>query len=78
MEKRGNTGAFEKAVLDGENFYVYDSAATTITAIKKNRNSLIEALPKYAAQIKVITAAMDGRLKKDEDWVNLFTALNAL
>ena len=78
LEKRGNTGAFEKSVIDKESWYVYDSSTNTMAAIKKNKTSLAAALPRYAEQIKTIVSAKDLRLKDDEEWIILFDALNAL
>lgn len=78
VEKRGNTGAFEKSVNDAESWYVFDSTSNAIAGIKKNKNSLLEALPQYANQIKSIITAKDLYLKNDEDWITLFNALDAL
>jgi hypothetical protein len=66
----------EKIVIDSESWFVYTSGSKELTAIKKNRKALEEALPAYAAKIESVTASLHLKLKTDNDWVTLFSMLN--
>ena len=71
-----NTGTAEKTFLDDETWYVYNYADNKMTAIKKNKNSLTDALPQYAQLIEAITSQKNLKLKKENDWTVLFDELN--
>jgi hypothetical protein len=77
LEERTELGALQKVIIDTDSWYIYNAADKNIVEIKKNRNSLIEALPQYAARIQSIIDAHHLRLKTDEDWSTLMDELTA-
>jgi hypothetical protein len=75
-EKNNGLSGPEKIFTDSETWYVFDMGEQKITEIKKNKNALVKALPKYEKNIESIIEKNGLDLKKNEDWIVLFNALN--
>lgn len=76
LEERTELGALQKVIIDTDSWYIYNAADKTIVEIKRSKNSLLEALPEYAARINAITETKKLRLKSDSDWLILLTELS--
>ncbi len=77
LEERTELGALQKVIIDTDTWFIYNSADKNMVEIKRNKNSLMEALPKYADRIKSIIEAKKLRLKSDADWFILLSELTA-
>jgi hypothetical protein len=77
LEERTELGAMQKSIIDTDSWFVYNALDKNIVEIKRNKNSLMEALPQYAEKIKSITEKKKLRLKSDADWIILLTELSA-
>ncbi len=76
LEERTELGAPQKVIIDTDSWYIYNASDKTIAEIKKNKSSLLEALPQYAARINAIVDAKKLRLKSDGDWYVLLSELS--
>lgn len=63
-----------KQFADNEQLYVY--ASGSITKIKKDKESVMKALPQYAEEIRAIVEREKLKLKSEADLVKLFFELN--
>jgi hypothetical protein len=77
LEERTELGALQKVIIDTDTWFIYNAADNNFAEIKKNKNSLMEALPQYASRIKSIIDAKNLRLKSDADWYILLSELTA-
>ncbi len=76
MEATNSIGAFEKKFIDSESWYIYNSSENKIIQIKKNKNSLLAALPQYANKVQSIIEEKSLKLKTENEWIILFNELN--
>ena len=76
-EKNNGLSGPEKIFTDSETWYVYNEGEQKMTEIKKNKNALLKALPKYEKNILSIIEKKGLDLKNNQDWIVLFTALNS-
>ena len=77
LEERTELGALQKVIIDTDSWFIYNAADNNFAEIKKNKNSLMQALPQYASRIKSIIDAKNLRLKSDADWYILLNELTA-
>jgi hypothetical protein len=76
VEINNSIGIRDKTFIDSETWYVYDPDKNKMFAIKRNKNSLIDALPQYAGIIQSIIQLKNLKLKNESDWAILFDELN--
>jgi len=76
MEKINTLGVPERAFINAESWYVYDSSQNKIIPIKKNKSSVLEALPQYSNKIQSIMQANSLKLKSENELIILFNELN--
>jgi hypothetical protein len=76
IESTNLNSAPDKTFFDAENWYVYTANDNRIIPIKKNKNSLEEALPQYSNMIQSIIEQKKLKLKAESDWVALFDEMN--
>ena len=76
LEERTTLGALQKVIIDTDSWYIYSTTDKTIAEIKRNKSSLMEALPQYAARINTIVDTKKLRLKSDGDWYVLLSELS--
>lgn len=76
MEAANSTGAFERKFIDSESWYIYDSSKNKMVQIKKNKNSLLAALPEYSDKIQTIVQEKNLKLKNEKDWSRLLNELS--
>jgi hypothetical protein len=66
-----------KQIADAESWYVFDAKTNSISEFRQNKNSLLESLPAYAAEIRAVLDKDKLKLKSDRDFVTLFNELNS-
>lgn len=76
IEATNSIGAFERKFIDSELWYIYDSLENKMVQIKKNKSSLLAALPEHSDKIQTIIQQKNLRLNTQEDWSILLNELN--
>lgn len=76
LEESTAQGTKEKVLVDADWWYIYNASDKTMVEIKKNKNSLLEALPQYASRIREIMDTKKLRLKSDQEWAVLLNELS--
>lgn len=76
IERNNSLGVPERVFVDYESWYIYNALENKISPVKKNKKSLLAALPQYANDIESIIKEKNLKLKTEEDWVILFNELN--
>ncbi|MEO6329935.1 MAG: hypothetical protein ABIO55_13435 [Ginsengibacter sp.] len=76
IEATDPTGVPEKKFINSESWYIYNTGENKIIPIKKNKNSLIAALPQYSKTIEAVIREKKLKLKREIDWVILLNELN--
>jgi hypothetical protein len=74
-ERNNMTTGPEKVINDTEDWYLFDSTSHQIMPFKPSKNGVMESLPRYAEQMRVIIKERGLKLKEDADWVILFDEL---
>ncbi len=75
MEAINSVGAFERKFTDSESWYIYNTFTNKMIQIKKNKNSILEALPEYTNKIESIKQEKGLKLKNEEEWIILINEL---
>ena len=76
IESVNLASAPDKSFFDSETWFVYNASENKLTAIKKNKSSLEDALPQYTNLIQSIIQQNNFKLKTENEWASLFDELN--
>ena len=76
IESVNLASAPDKSFFDSETWFVYNASENKITQIKKNKNSLEDAIPQYSNIIQSIIQERNLKLKTENEWASLFDELN--
>jgi hypothetical protein len=76
IESVNLASAPDKSFFDSETWFIYNAAEKNITQIKKNKNSLEDALPQYSSIIQSIIDQKNLKLKTENDLALLIAELN--
>ncbi len=76
IERNNQSGVPERAFIDSESWYIFNTREKKIIPIKKNKNSLLTALSQYADKIESILKKRNLKLKTENDWIMRMNELN--
>lgn len=68
-------GTMYYRIIDREEFYVYNTAKRQITQIKKDKESILEALPDFKNKIEAVCAERKIKCKNENEITLLFSQL---